>query len=351
MASGRQKRGRDESSCINLGLLVGESESAVVRKSPIFNHFGEGDTGMSTVDMGNGIYVTVGGAFPKCNTLVIKSGELVVVDPGCSVEALRSLLVRLNLELRDIDTIVLSHIHPDHITNTMRLNRLSKCRIAANEITAPLFNDKEKMKQFLGFHQGHPVRRLWEEMVNERMHGALDPGHVDEVLSNGDKIALNDLTLKMLLTPGHLPDHMCIEITEPQYLFGADIDCTPFGPFYGHPNSSIDSFKDTLQNLQETDYSCLISGHLENPVVKDYKSALHDYSAHFDTREEKVLRAVKNGARTINDIMVNPIIYPSLSSPVMLQFERWMIEHHLESLARLGKLTETDKGFSVPTSS
>ncbi len=292
---------------------------------------------MSTVDIGNGVHVVVGGAFPKCNALVVQSGEVVVVDPGCSIEALRSLLADLNLELRDVDTVVLTHIHPDHITHAVRLNRLSKCRIAANVITAPLFNDKEEMKRFLGFHPGQPVRRLWEEMVNERMHGALDQGRVDEVLSDGDKIALDDLTLKMVLTPGHTPDHMCIEIVEPRYLFGADIDCTPFGPFYGHPNSSIESFRDTIRNLQESDYSCLISGHLERPVVENYKSALAEYAGHFDRREEKVLRAVKNGAKSIEDILVNPIIYPSLSSSVMLQFERWMIEHHVKSLVRAGK--------------
>jgi len=303
---------------------------------------------MSTVDMGNGIYVVVGGPFPKCNTLVVQSGEIVVVDPGCSVEALRSLLAKLGLELRDIDTIVLSHIHPDHITHAVRLNRISKCRIAANEITAPLFNDKEEMKRFLGFHQGHPIRRLWEDMVNERMHGALDDGRVDEVLSDGDRIALDNLTLKMILTPGHLPDHMCVEIVEPRYLFGADIDCTPFGPFYGHPNSSIESFKETVRKLQESDYRCLISGHLEKPAIQNYKAALEEYMMHFDAREEKVLRAVRSGATSVNEIMVNPIIYPSLSSPVMLQFERWMIEHHLKSLVSHGKLAETGEGHFLP---
>jgi glyoxylase-like metal-dependent hydrolase (beta-lactamase superfamily II) len=305
---------------------------------------------MSNVDLGHGIHVVIGGVFPHCNTLVIQSGEVVVVDPGCSIEALRSFMSMLDLELRDVDTVVLTHIHPDHITHAVRLKRLSKCRIAANKITAPLFNDKEEMKRFLGFHPGQPVRRLWEEMVDERMHGALDQGHVDEILSDGDKIALDDLTLKMVLTPGHTPDHMCIEIVEPRYLFGADIDCTPFGPFYGHPNSSIESFKNTIHNLQETSYSCLISGHLEKPAVSNYKSALSEYSAHFDRREERVLRAVKSGAKSVDDILANPIIYPSLSGPVMLQFERWMIEHHVKSLVQQGKLIETGGGLSLVSS-
>ncbi|MFW9800316.1 MAG: MBL fold metallo-hydrolase [Candidatus Thorarchaeota archaeon] len=223
---------------------------------------------MSYVEVSPGIYVVTGGTFPLCNTLVLISDEIVVVDPGCSTEALRRLLHHQDLELRDVDTVILSHIHPDHITHAVRLNRLSKCRIAANEITAPLFNQKEKMKQFLGFHPGQSVRKLWEALVNERMYGALDAGRVDEVLADGDKFAFGDLTLQVVYTPGHLPDHMCLEILEHQLLFGADIDCTEFGPFYGHPNSSIDEFKDSVNRIKSGAYDGLISGHLEDPMVQ-----------------------------------------------------------------------------------
>ena len=137
---------------------------------------------MAHIEIAPGIFVVIGYSFPRCNTLVIMDEEVTVVDPGCNVEDLRALLQENDLTLRDVDTVILSHIHPDHITHAMRLNRLSKCRIAANEITAPLFNDKEKMKEFLGFHKGHPVRAMWENLVNSKMYGCLDEGSVDEVL-------------------------------------------------------------------------------------------------------------------------------------------------------------------------
>ena len=91
-----------------------------------------------------------------------------------------------DIELSDIDRIILSHIHPDHIIHTMRLNRLSKCLISANEITAPLFDEKEDMKRFLGFDKSNPVRKLWEQLVDEKMFGAFDEGKVDEVLNLED---------------------------------------------------------------------------------------------------------------------------------------------------------------------
>ena len=300
---------------------------------------------MTHIKMAEGLYVVVGGSFPRCNSIVIIDDEVVVIDPGCGIEDLRAFMMTQNLTLKNIGTVILSHIHPDHITHAARLNRLSRCRIAANAITAPLFSDKEKMKEFLGFPKSNPVRPLWEELVNSRMYGALEEGHVDEELSNGDKFALGKYTLRMLYTPGHLPDHMCIEILEPNLIFGADIDLTEFGPYYGHPNSSILEFKDSIMRLEHNDYDGLISGHLGTPLVRDYKTALASYQRQFGMREDLVLAAITSGAGTVREIALNPIIYPSLTDPVFLQFEAWMIEHHVNSLLSRSLIEEKNKRY------
>ncbi len=298
---------------------------------------------MTFSKVAEGVYVVIGGSFPKCNTIVIIADEVVVIDPGCSVEDLRGFLMTHDLDLRKIDTIILSHIHPDHITHTMRLNRLSGCRIAANEITAPLFDEKEEMKKFLGFHKDNPVRKQWEQLVNEKMYGSLDDGRVDEVLKNGDTFGLGDITLKTLYTPGHLPDHMCIEIVEPNIIFASDLDLTEFGPYYGHPNSSIRDFKMSIRKVQHGKYDGLISGHLKDPLVVDYKTRLAAYARQIRMREDLVLSTILEGASTVPEITANPIIYPSLTNPVFLQFETWMIEHHVSSLIDGGLVVE-DKG-------
>jgi glyoxylase-like metal-dependent hydrolase (beta-lactamase superfamily II) len=302
---------------------------------------------MTHIEIAEGLHVVIGGHFPKCNSLVIVDDEVVVIDPGCGIEDLRAFLMTQNRALSDIGTVILSHIHPDHITHAVRLNRLSRCRIAANEITTPLFNDKEKMKTFLGFHRANPVRPLWEKLVNSKMFGALEEGRIDEELQNGDKFSLGSYTLRMLYTPGHLPDHMCIEILEPNLIFGADIDLDlEFGPFYGHPNSSIPEFKDSIRRIQHNNYGGLISGHLQKPLIEDYKTVLSAYQRHIGMREDLVLSEIMGGAGTIAEITLKAIIYPSLTDPVFLQFETWMIEHHVASLLQRG-LIEEKKGRYV----
>jgi hypothetical protein len=80
----------------------------------------------------------------------------------------------------------------------------------------------------------------------------------------------------------------------------------------------------------------MISGHLHEPLIVDHRYALSEYEKHFDRREEAVLKSIKDGAETIEDISVNPIVYPPLSDLVLLQFEKWMVEHHVSSLMEKG---------------
>ena len=114
-----------------------------------------------------------------------------------------------------------------------------------------------------------------------------------------------------------------------------------------HPNSSIPEFKESIRLLQQKDYRALISGHLKNPVVEDYKTALDAFGRQFDIREDMILAAIMGGASSVPEITMNPIIYPSLTHPVFMQFETWMVEHHVTSLIELN-LVEEKKGNLIP---
>ena len=92
--------------------------------------------------------------------------------------------------------------------------------------------------------------------------------------------------------------------------------------------------------LRETSYDGFISGHLKQPLVEDYVLRLGAYDYQFDIREDWVLSTIQNGAQYIDDITANPIIYPSLTNVVFLQFEKWMIEHHITSLKKKGIIEE-----------
>ncbi|MFW9955939.1 MAG: hypothetical protein ACFFD3_15430, partial [Candidatus Thorarchaeota archaeon] len=121
-----------------------------------------------------------------------------------------------------------------------------------------------------------------------------------------------------------------------------------FGPYYGHPDSSIPQFRESIGLLRNMEFKGLISGHLFKPLVEDYKKALKSYELQIDMREDFVLMAISGGAGTVNEITMNPIIYRSLSDLVYLQFEAWMIEHHITSLLEK-ELIRMDGDRFIPT--
>ncbi|MHA2004458.1 MAG: hypothetical protein ACW960_10160, partial [Candidatus Thorarchaeota archaeon] len=69
------------------------------------------------------------------------------------------------------------------------------------------------------------------------------------------------------------------------------------------------------------------------------------YSRQFDIRDDLVHLAIADGAKTIDEITMTPIVYPSLTNPVFLYFEKWMIEHHVNSL--IGKGLVDQKGVQL----
>ncbi len=302
---------------------------------------------MKSVKISEDIHVLIGGEFPYCNSIVFLNPELTIIDPGCQFESIRLFLRKSGKEPRDIKNVILSHIHPDHIAHAAKIQRLSSCNLMANSITAPLFDDKEMMREFLGFTKGHPVRSHWEKLVNERMYGALDDGKISTVLEDSECFQIGDYGLKMIMTPGHTPDHMCIELVDQALLYTADIDCTEFGPYYGHPNSSIPDFGESVRKILNSNVFGIISGHLEDPVLYEFQDEIMRYWNKVLARENLVYEAIKNGAKTVFDITQNPIIYPSLSNLVYLQFETWMVEHHLKSLHKRGLISETRDGYST----
>ena len=302
---------------------------------------------MKAIQINKDISIIIGGDFPNCNTIVILDDEPTIIDPGCNYDDLRKFLNDKGLEPRHIKNVLISHIHPDHITHAARIQRLARCNVIANEITAPLFNDKEEMRAFLGFTKGHPVRVLWENLVNEKMYGALDEGKVTITVKDRDTIQTGNYSLQMQLAPGHTPDHMCIFLVDEKLLYTADIDCTPFGPYYGHPNSSIPEFGTSIRTIVDSNHLGIISGHLEDPMVFDYREQLMRFWSLVMVRENKVLEAIRSGAKSILQITENPIIYPSLSNLVYLQFETWMIEHHIKSLLNRGLIEETKNGLEA----
>ena len=135
--------------------------------------------------------------------LVRKGGQNVLIDSGktaadvdgCIVPALR----KLGLEPADIDVLLATHTHWDHIGGHARLRELGVRKIAVYEKGFPKLCDpmKDQEEMFWEFRENAP-----------QVLPPLEGVKADAVLYDGDEVA----GLRLIATPGH--DDDCVSFLE-----------------------------------------------------------------------------------------------------------------------------------------
>lgn len=114
------------------------------------------------------------------NVLLVEGERTVVVDPGANFDVIGP----IEDAVGDIDAVVLTHTHPDHVENTEGVT-------AAFDVEA------------WGFDSSHPA--------------------VDHAIADGETVTLGDHEFEALYTPGHKHDHLCFFASEPGVLFAGDL--------------------------------------------------------------------------------------------------------------------------------
>ncbi|MFV9676994.1 MAG: MBL fold metallo-hydrolase [Methanosarcinales archaeon] len=153
------------------------------------------------------------------NTYVIKADITVIVDPGRE-KYLALLLEELQLDGIDpesIDSILITHLHPDHCDATAAFKDISGAKVALHSLQLEYLDVMiEEASRFLGISKS---REFEADIVFE------------DVLSLGNK------ELSILHTPGHSPDSICLYAADEKVLLCGDLvfeksigrDDLPFG--------------------------------------------------------------------------------------------------------------------------
>jgi len=198
------------------------------------------------------------------NTWVLEvDGEALIIDPGSEVDR------HVNAVLEAIDPyttvgVAATHAHPDHAP-------------AANPLAAAL---------------GVPVMAF-------AAGPALRP---DRLLADGDEIEVGPARVTAVHTPGHSPDHLSYRVAAA--MFTGDHIINAPSALVEH----LPEYLDSLCRLQESGLRILFPGH-GNPI-RDPEAVLQGQITGVRDREEKVLAALGDGARSVGEVVAR--VYPGL---------------------------------------
>lgn len=270
------------------------------------------------------------GKYPNCNSVYIEDAKI-LIDPASD----RERLARLK-EDPGVSEIWLTHWHEDHF---MHLDLFDDLPLYMSREDAEPLTDLEVLMNAYGVDE--KFKPEWRPLFNDLFHfrprvpaGFLVPGQV---------IRAGALTIEVIHTPGHTPGHLAFFIHEPRILCLGDYDLTPFGPWYGDVEASIEKTIASVRQLQKIPAVTWIAGH-EKGIYENAPDNLWDsYLRVIDEREARLLNLLKAPC-TFEDIVNACIVYGRPREPKMFfEFgERALMRKHLERLLRNGLIHYKD---------
>lgn len=178
----------------------------------------------------------------NCNAYFIDGTKKILIDPGHHhlSEHVRRHLGALSLSFDDIDVVMITHGHPDHL---------------------------EAVKSFLGSSTLLAMHELELEFVKkEAPHYVESTGLRDfepHILLKEGKLLIGNFRFQIIHTPGHSPGSFCLYWPDRKALFTGDV---VFNQGVGRtdlPGGNGEALKESIKRLSRIEVEFLLPGHGE----------------------------------------------------------------------------------------
>jgi ribonuclease/clavin/mitogillin len=264
------------------------------------------------------------GKFPYSHSILILDEEITLIDTGCGIETLKQLKRKYN-----VSRVINSHTHPDHSAG----NWVFKNRPI--HVPEDGFDTSGNMVALSHRFVSKKLAQFWQAFVKKRM-GFKDCKPTD---SYGRRTVFNfgKTTLEPVYTPGHTRDHYCFYEKRESILFSFDYDLTSF-PWYGHIESSIPEFRESVKKLKALSPRVVVSSH--RGIITENVSAEFDrFYKIIDERDQKILSLLES-EKTIDQLVECAPIYGNFpyAGSLLRYWEGQMIKKHLEQLEIDGRV-------------
>ena len=312
----------------------------------------------SPQSLGNGIHLIPAPlpfkSPPWVNTYAVESdGGMLLIDCGTDWEpgrdALRDGFTGLGLEESAVHTLIVSHLHPDHVGMSARLVREWGSRFVMHERAAKLvdrYNDSsgfaERLKKIASIH-GVP------EAVAEAATSVQRPDYMplidppDHRVEDGDSIDLGDgRFLEVVHTPGHEPAHICLRDSRTGILFSGDHILPRISPVIMYDLDFDDPLGDYLGSLQKLiamDIGVTYPAH--GTLMDQGDERARQILLHHDRRLLDMAELVREGDTDAWSVMLKSF-RPNLD-PLQARLAFLETISHLEHLKLTGRIRDLDR--------
>lgn len=263
-------------------------------------------------------------AVGRVNTYLIEDSPLTLVDSGPnSAKALYELegaLARRGHAIEDLELLVVTHQHIDHLGLLDVLSKRSGAEVAALDVLAPYVEryreDAERDDDFaeaLMRRHGIPEDvRYALRSVSTAFRAWGSSASVTRVLRDGEVLELRDRSLTVLHRPGHSPTDTVFWDAERGLLLAADhlLKHISSNPLVSRPPGADPSpddrpralvtYLDSLARTREMPVSLVLPGH--GDPIDDHGALIDSRLAMHRRRADKILRLIAQAPRNAYEI-------------------------------------------------
>ena len=245
---------------------------------------------------------------PGTNTYVVGRGRRIVIDPGPA----DPLHVDRILEVTGgaVEQIVCTHSHPDHSPGAVSLRATTGGIVCGMPPPDDGYQD--------------------------------DTYAPDRILADGDVITHGDARLRVVHTPGHASNHVCLLLEPSGLLFTGDHLMSGSTVVILPPDGSMRMYLQSLERLREMPVTDLAPGH--GSLMPNAMDEIDRVRAHRLLRESKVVAALRErGSGTLDQIL--PAVYgdvPRFMHPVA----KYSLLAHVLKLEEEGRAARNGETWS-----
>jgi glyoxylase-like metal-dependent hydrolase (beta-lactamase superfamily II) len=262
----------------------------------------------------------------RVNCYLIEDDPLTLVDvgpnSGKALDELERALAGHGHRIEDLQRIVITHQHIDHLGLVDILARRSQAEVCALDLLAPVIEDfaaeaerDDELAEALMLRHGIPrdvVTALRSVTRSFRAWGSSTK--VTTRLADGGALEFADRTLEVLHRPGHSPSDTVFHDAERRELIGGDhllarvssnpLISRPLGGKSGEPGDgrprALITYMRSLRETREMDLEVVYPGHGE--PVTDHKALIDERFALHARRANKIAGLIEEQSRSSYEI-------------------------------------------------
>ena len=293
------------------------------------------------------LVLPMGGPMATVNVHLVELEQgYLLVDSGMGtaecLAALESSLAECGLAWAGVRTLLLTHLHPDHVGHARHVLDRSGARLLMHRIDAHNLAVLSRAGRSPFFEEAWKLAGI-PSVLRERLDLRLAAHPRPPVpaphlaLEGGERIAIRGGTLEAVWTPGHSAGHVCLYCPEQRYLIAGDHLLEHITPNIGwRPGQDmLAQYLDSLRLIERLEVDWVLPSH--GPAFRNHRKRIQEIIDHHQQRCDRILEHISVEPLTAHALVER--IWQANMSSFAQHLAVLEILAHLEYLRRRGPMT------------